>query len=119
MTTSLGSRKFHTAPETPHEAFRRFVSESVAAASYGGKADGLRGMRSGRQVPPDKTPLVQGFHWFRIGRLVRYDLERFHWWLTESKEIHQIRIDEFLASSIATPAEGVRGPGRPRKGVAR
>jgi hypothetical protein len=92
----------------------RLHPESDAASLYGAKADGLRGIRSGRQIPPDKTPLVQGFHWFRIGRLVRYDLERFHQWLTEPKAIHQRRIDEHLNGS-ATPIEGVRSPGRPRR----
>jgi hypothetical protein len=113
MTISLGSRKLHTVPETNNEVFQRFVSESVAAASYGGKADGLRGIRTGR-YPSDKTPLIKGIHWHNVGRLVRYDLTWFQLWLTESREVHQRRINEYLNGS-ATPIEGVRAPGRPRR----
>jgi hypothetical protein len=99
------------------QATQKFHSEAEAANLYGGTADGLRTIRTGRKIPPDKTPLLQGFHWFKVGRLVRFDLARFEFWLTEPKEIHQKRIDDYFASLATTPVEGVRPVGRPRKEV--
>jgi hypothetical protein len=115
MGDSLQVQKNHAALER----LQRFISEAEAASLYGGKAEGLRGIRSGRRSLPDKTPLCKGIHWQHLGkgRKPRYDRVWFDWWLLESKEVHQRRIDEFLVGTSSAPVEGVRAVGRPRKEV--
>jgi hypothetical protein len=94
-------------------------TEKEAAAILGLTEEGLRPWRTGAKLPPNRTPLVEGFHWYKIGRPVRYDLNRFRQWLTEPKAVHQRRIDQYFESLASdTPVEGVRSPGRPRKEVA-
>jgi hypothetical protein len=93
----------------------RLGSDRDAAEIVKCSPDCIRAWRTGRRRPEGKTPLIRGYHWDHYGRLVRLDLDRFEQWLTESREVHQIRINEFLAGSCATPIEGVRGPGRPRR----
>lgn len=47
-----------------------------------------------------KKPLIEGLHFVKIGRTIRYNIEEMHKLLTSQHEITSINLDKFLIDTI-------------------